>query len=112
APSLRQPRAALAAPVTSSGALSASGNALIYGMRDTPDSLDPQVTNADAVIRMTLHVCEPLLWEPEAGKFVPALAERWEISADGKVYTFSMKQGVRFHDGTPFNAEAVKFTFD
>jgi peptide/nickel transport system substrate-binding protein len=42
----------------------------------------------------------------------PALAESWDISEDGKVYTFHLRQGVTFHDGTPWNAEAAKFNFD
>jgi peptide/nickel transport system substrate-binding protein len=57
-------------------------------------------------------VCEPLVWEPEPGKFVPGLAESWDISPDATVYTFKLKKGVTFHDGTPFNGAAVKFTFD
>ena len=42
----------------------------------------------------------------------PALAESWEISDDGKTYTFDLRDGVTFHDGTPLTAEAVKFNFD
>jgi hypothetical protein len=42
----------------------------------------------------------------------PALAESWEISEDGTVYTFTLREGVTFHDGSPLNAEAVKFNFD
>lgn len=105
--------AASPAPAAAAGAKTPQpGGRLTYGLSTTLDTLDPQGTDADAVIRITLHVCEPLLWEPEAGKFVPALAEKWDISSDGKVYTFSLKKGVKFHDGTPLNAEAVKFTFD
>ena len=70
------------------------------------------MTNFDSTIRITLNVCEPLVWEPEPGKFAPGLAESWEVSPDAKEYTFKLKQGVKFHDGTPFNADAVKFTFD
>ena len=50
----------------------------------------------------------------EAGttEVVPGLAEEWEISDDGKEYTFHLQDGVTFHDGTDFNAEAVCFNFD
>lgn len=90
-----------------------SGGTLVYGLSgDFDDTLDPQVTNFDTSIRVTLNICEPLVWEPEPGKFVPGLADKWDISPDAKVYTFNLKKGVKFTDGTPFNAAAVKFTLD
>jgi peptide/nickel transport system substrate-binding protein len=90
-----------------------SGGSLVYGLSgDFDDTLDPQVTNFDTSIRVTLNVCEPLVWEPEPGKFMPGLAEKWDVSPDATVYTFNLKKGVKFHDGTPFNGAAVKFTFD
>lgn len=91
----------------------AEGNTLVYGLQnDLDDTMDPQVTLFDVTIRVTLNICEPLVWEPEPGKFVPGLAESWEISPDARTYTFRLKKNVGFHDGTPFNADAVKFTFD
>src|SRR5215212_2355669 len=89
------------------------GGTLVYGLGfDLDGTLDPQVTNYDSTIRVTLNICEPLVWMPTATEFIPGLAESWDISEDGTEYTFHLKQGVTFHDGTPFNADAVKFTFD
>ena len=89
------------------------GGTLIYGLGfDVDGTLDPQVTNYDSTIRVLLNICEPLVWMPTATEFIPGLAESWTISEDGTEYTFVLKQGVTFHDGTPFNAQAVQFTFD
>jgi peptide/nickel transport system substrate-binding protein len=89
------------------------GGTLTYGLGfDFDGTLDPQVTNYDSTIRVMLNVCEPLIWMPTATEFKPALAEKWEVSPDGKTYTFYLKKDVKFHDGTPFTADAVKFTFD
>jgi len=91
----------------------AAGGTLVYGLGfDVDGTLDPQVTNYDSTIRIMLNVCEPLVWMPNATDFKPGLADSWDISADGKEYTFHLKKGVTFHDGTPFNADAVKYTFD
>jgi len=46
------------------------------------------------------------------GEVVPLLASRWDISPDGRVYTFTLRSGIKFHDGTDFNADAVKFNYD
>ncbi|MBA2753767.1 MAG: hypothetical protein H0U40_04800, partial [Chloroflexia bacterium] len=89
------------------------GGTLTYGLGfDIDGTLDPGVTHFDSTIRVTLNICEPLVWMPSATEIVPGLAESWEVSEDGLEYTFTLKQGVTFHDGTPFNAEAVQFTFD
>ncbi len=99
------PRRAAAAPTR--------GGTLSYGLGfDLDGTMDPHVTNFDSTIRVTQNICEPLVWEPNPGHFVPALAESWTISSDVKTYTFKLKRGVKFSDGTPFNAAAVKFTMD
>jgi ABC-type transport system substrate-binding protein len=74
--------AAAAKPTTAPAAAApaGSGGTLVYGLNgDFDDTLDPQVTNFDTSIRVTLNICEPLVWEPEPGKFVPGLAEKWEF---------------------------------
>lgn len=57
-------------------------------------------------------VYESLVQMGADGKLIPDLATKWEASADFKTWTFTLRQGVKFHDGTPFNAEAVKFNYD
>jgi peptide/nickel transport system substrate-binding protein len=60
-----------------------------------------------------LNVYETLVFhDPESGKYLPYLAESWETTADGLNWTFKLRQDVVFHDGTPFNAQAVKRSFD
>jgi peptide/nickel transport system substrate-binding protein len=108
-----KPTVAPAATTAPAAASSGGGGTLVYGLSgDFDDTLDPQVTNFDTSIRVTLNVCEPLVWEPEPGKFMPGLADKWDVSSDATVYTFNLKKGVKFHDGTPFNGAAVKFTLD
>ena len=48
----------------------------------------------------------------KSGKIIPSLAESWELSEDGKVYTFHLREDVKFTDGEPFNAQAVKDNID
>jgi peptide/nickel transport system substrate-binding protein len=85
---------------------------LVYGISNRVDTLDPNVTTFSSVGRIMTHVVEGLVWQPKLGEFVPGLATEWSISADGKEYTFKLRKDVKFHDGTPFNAQAVKFTYD
>lgn len=59
-----------------------------------------------------LYVWEPLVTQDDNAAPVPALAESWEMSEDGKQWTFSLRQGVKFHDGEDFNADAVIANFD
>lgn len=59
-----------------------------------------------------LYVWEPLVRQGENGEPMPSLAEEWTMSEDGKEWTFNLRQGVKFHDGQDFNADAVVANFD
>jgi peptide/nickel transport system substrate-binding protein len=86
---------------------------LVVGQIAEPKSLDPQVVTALNDFRILMNVYDGLArYQDGTLKVEPALAKSWEISDDGKTYTFHLREGVAFHDGTPFNAQAVKFTFD
>ena len=88
------------------------GGKLVYGLTLSPSGIDPHV-NASSELGIVLSsVYDPLVWETSDGKFIPGLASSWDISSDGLAYTFHLRKDVTFHDGTLFNAEAVKVDLD
>jgi peptide/nickel transport system substrate-binding protein len=75
--------------------------------------LDPAATTVTFARNIMQFIFDPLLRKnPETGEIVPGLAEAYETSEDGTVITLHLRQNVTFQDGTPFNAEAVRFSFD
>ncbi len=89
------------------------GGELRFGLRTEPDNLDPAVTPWAVSHRVMMHVYDTLVWQdPSDLGFKPGLAESWQVSPDGLAYIFKLRRGVKFHDGTAFNAAAVKFSFD
>src|SRR5213080_2564516 len=105
----------LAVVLLASGALVAAQPAgtLVVGLVAEPVNLDPaQVTDLNSN-RVGRRVVETLVTFPEEKtEVVPGLAESWTISNDGLQYTFKLRKGIAFHDGTPFNARAVKFSIE
>ncbi len=86
---------------------------LTYGLTLSPSGIDPHL-NASSELTIPLRsVYDTLVFEdPVNGGFVPGLASSWTISSDGLTYTFVLRTDVQFHDGTPFNAQAVKDNID
>ncbi len=98
-------------------ALLASGamaqNSITVGMQLEPPNLDPTGGAAAAIDEVVYaNVFEGLTRYQADGSVVPALAESWEISEDGLTYTFNLRAGVKFHDGTDMTADDVKFSLD
>jgi peptide/nickel transport system substrate-binding protein len=88
------------------------GGKLIYGLTLSPSGLDPHI-NASSELGIPLtSVYDTLVWQDLNGEFVPGLAKSWEISDGGLTYTFHLRDDIVFQDGTPFNAQAVKFNLD
>ncbi|MEL6800130.1 MAG: ABC transporter substrate-binding protein [Pseudomonadota bacterium] len=86
---------------------------ITIGMQLEPPNLDPTGGAAAAIDEVVYaNVFEGLTRYQADGSIAPALAESWEISDDGLEYTFTLRAGVTFHDGTAFTAEDVKFSLD
>ncbi len=77
-----------------------------------PDTLDPVQMTTTTVANMVDYVVETLTRLDEKGSIQPWLAESWTVSPDGRQYTFKLRTGVTFGDGTPFDARAVKWNLD
>jgi len=89
----------------------ADGKLTVALMQD-PGSLDPVDTFVTFWSPMGTNIFDGLVWRGPDLKLVPGLAASWEELDDGLRLRFHLRQGVKFHNGEPFNAEAVKFTFD
>ncbi|WP_300068288.1 ABC transporter substrate-binding protein [uncultured Ruegeria sp.] len=86
---------------------------LIVGQIAEPKALDPAAVTAVNDFRILMNVYDGLVrYKDGTLEVEPSLATSWDISDDGTVYTFTLRDGVTFHDGSAFNADAVKFNFD
>lgn len=88
------------------------GGELVIGLDQEPPTLDPHASPSAATFQIMSSVAESLLYLDADRQLRPWVAEEWEASADGRQYTFRLRQDVTFHDGEPLNAAAVKFNFD
>src|SRR6478609_7075386 len=80
---------------------------LVVGWAEPIDTLNPATTGARNVGPLDLNIFDTLVWLTPEFEVTPHLATKWTVSDDGKTYTFTLREGVTFHDGTPFDAEAV-----
>jgi peptide/nickel transport system substrate-binding protein len=91
----------------------ASGGTLVFGTSSDPVVLDGALVSDGESLRVIDQIFETLVsLKPGTTELEPGLAESWELSDDGLTYTFKLREGVKFHDGTAFNAAAVCTNFD
>ncbi|MDQ1202497.1 ABC transporter substrate-binding protein [Rhodococcus sp. SORGH_AS_0303] len=89
------------------------GGTLNYGLSTAPTCSDPAQAGTNQTIYVTRAVVDSLTdQDPDTGEIVPWLAEKWETDADATSFTFTLKDGVSFSDGTPVTAQSVKNNFD
>ena len=93
--------------------VASNAKVLVVGQIAEPKSLDPSTVTAVNDFRIVMNIYDGLVRYTDGKLEVePALAKSWDISSDGTVYTFNLRSGIKFHDGSDFNADAVKFNFD
>ncbi|NDJ17626.1 ABC transporter substrate-binding protein [Myxacorys almedinensis] len=90
-----------------------SAGVLIYGSGGQPVNLEAgNVTDGNSLVVHNQIYNRLIEFKPGTTELDPSLATGWAASPDGKTYTFKLRSGIKFHDGTDFNAEAVTFNFD
>ncbi len=91
----------------------AKKDAVVLAMTLEPPGLDPTAGAASAIAEIVQYnIFETLTKINSDGTVSPLLAEKWEVSPDLKTYTFTLRKGVKFQNGEPFNANAVRFSFE
>lgn len=101
-----------AATEAAGGGESAKSKDFVYCCGTEPTTLDPHLINDNATARAAFQIYETLVYRDTDSSIKPRLAESWTTSDDGTVWTFKLRQGVKFHDGETFNAEAVKYNIE
>ncbi|MEU3270356.1 ABC transporter substrate-binding protein [Saccharomonospora sp. NPDC006951] len=89
------------------------GGTLTLGIATPPDCIDPQQVGLNAGLNVGRQLVDSLTdQDPETGEITPWLAERWEVGDDARSFTFHLREGATFSDGSPVDAAAVKASFD
>ena len=92
---------------------SAIAQTFVFGAQGEPVQLDPAVITDGISGRITRQIYDGLVkYKGATTEVEPSLAQSWEVSPDGKVWTFTLRRNVKFHDGTPFDAKAVVWNFE
>ena len=89
-----------------------AGGMLVAAQGSDPDRLDPHLTSAYASFQILENVYDTLVQPADDLSMEPALAESWEVSDDGLTWTFTLREGVTFHDGSSFEAADVVYSYD
>jgi peptide/nickel transport system substrate-binding protein len=85
---------------------------LVFGQEAPPPTLDPHFSTSISTRNIAMHIFEQLVTRDENNDVIPELAEGWQVSPDGLVYTFKIRSGVKFHNGKELTSADVKASFE
>ncbi|NET06694.1 MAG: ABC transporter substrate-binding protein [Symploca sp. SIO2B6] len=101
------------APKQSTNSPATTSSALVYASGGQPVNLEPgNVSDGNSIIVQSQIYNRLLETKPGTNELQPSLASQWQVSEDGKTWIFKLRESIKFHDGTDFNAEAVKFNVE
>lgn len=108
------PGSTAAASAPTAAPKSTAPKVLMIAQTTDPGTADPQLTTEEYFLPLNVfdRLVEAVTTAPGKSELVPGLAEKWDVSADGLTYTFYLRKNVKFHDGSPFTADDVIYTFD
>ena len=93
------------------GAVAEEGNHLVVQLGPDPETMDPALNSAIDASNMIIHLFEPLLSMDKDNNVIGGMAETWEVSEDGLTYTFHLRDGLKWSDGSEFTSEDFVYTF-
>lgn len=111
-PSETKTTPAVEAPSTTPMPAPVKGGTIRRALASEPPTLDPHGPQGSGQNVILPYIFDTLVFRDADNTYKPYLAESWEVSADGLSWTFVLREGVLFHDGTPLDADAVAFTFE
>jgi peptide/nickel transport system substrate-binding protein len=101
-----------AAPAQTAGKPAAAGGTITFALENDVIDFDPMRSRAFVDRNVHYQIYDSLVRVDSSGKIIPWLADKWDLSGDGKQVTFSLRKDVKYHDGSPFDAESVKWNID
>jgi oligopeptide transport system substrate-binding protein len=93
------------------GGTAQSAQKIVFALQNVPDVLDPGITSNSFASPFLLNIFEGLITYDKDNNIVPAQAERWSISGDGTVYTFNLRRGLKWSDGSPLTAQDFVYSY-
>ncbi|MBV9131894.1 MAG: ABC transporter substrate-binding protein [Chloroflexi bacterium] len=112
APAAQPTAAAQAAPAQAASKPSGAGGTLTFALENDVIDFDPMLSRAFVDRNAHYQIYDSLVRIDQTGKIIPWLAEKWDLSSDGKKVTFTLRKGVKYHDGSAFDADSVKWNID